>query len=125
MGEVGLLRTFTVEVEPGTGIALQEFLRVVESALLDTERGWVAGRERRLQRIDDPDQATVRVVLATAPTVEPSASESTTTASATCIEMRAPQMRRDSTSRPYWSVPRRCRAEGCSSVRMRSLSVGL
>ena len=70
IGHAGPVRTWTVEVEPATGRALSEVLPVVASALEDPDRGWTARGDRRLQRIDDPTAADLRVVLATPGTVD-------------------------------------------------------
>src|SRR5262249_10319600 len=43
----------------------------------------------------------------------------------TCIEARAPQTRRERTSRPRSSVPSRCCHEGCASGAAKSTAFGL
>jgi hypothetical protein len=53
--------TFTVEVEPDTGIAPAEALAVAEDALFDP-RSW--GRDVHLLRVDDPADADIRLVFA-------------------------------------------------------------
>lgn len=70
VGREGPVRTYTVEVEPATGLSIDEVLPAVAAALEDTERGWTARGERRLQRVDDPGLAHLRVVLATPGTVD-------------------------------------------------------
>lgn len=69
VGTGGPLRTFTVEVQPATGLDLEEVTREATDILLDP-RGWTARGERRLQRIADPAQADIRVVVATPATVD-------------------------------------------------------
>lgn len=58
---------YTVEVEDGVGVSASAFAGQVESILQD-HRSW-ASRGRVMQRIADPGQAQVRVVLASASTV--------------------------------------------------------
>ncbi|MFU8841767.1 MAG: DUF3152 domain-containing protein [Nitriliruptoraceae bacterium] len=58
---------YTVEVEPAVGEDLLAFTAAVEEALGDP-RSWAG--ERRFVRVDDPAQASVRVVLATPATVD-------------------------------------------------------
>ena len=62
-------RTFTVEVEPETGVDLAEFTVLAEEALLDP-RSWTADPTIGLQRVADPDEASLRVVLARPATVD-------------------------------------------------------
>jgi putative cell wall-binding protein len=69
-GTAGTLWTFSVEVEPATGWDVDDVLPVVLDALAERDRGWTARGERRLQRIDDPGAARIRVVLATPATVD-------------------------------------------------------
>lgn len=64
----GPLTTFSVEVEPATGIDANGVAAAVEDALLD-RRSWTAGGVA-LQRVDDPAAARVRVVVATPGTVD-------------------------------------------------------
>jgi hypothetical protein len=59
--------TFTVEVEPATGIAPEAALAVAEDALFD-ERSWA--RDVHLHRIDDPAGADIRLVFATPATAD-------------------------------------------------------
>jgi hypothetical protein len=59
--------SYTVELEPAVGEDLLAFTAAVEEALGDP-RSW--GRERRFVRVDDPGQASVRVVLASPATVD-------------------------------------------------------
>ncbi len=70
VGRSGPLRTYTVEVEPATGIALEEVLPVVRRVLEDRTRGWTADGAVRFQRIDVPAEADVRVVVATPASVD-------------------------------------------------------
>lgn len=70
VGRSGPLLTYTVEVEPATGIALEEVLPVVRWALENRTRGWTAGGAVRFQRIDVPSEADVRVVVATPVSVD-------------------------------------------------------
>lgn len=70
VGDGGPVRTYTVEVEPATGRRLDEVLPVVVVALQDPDHGWAAGGQQRLQRVDEPDDADIRVVLATPGTVD-------------------------------------------------------
>lgn len=69
-GWSGPLRTYTVEVEPATGIALEEVLPVVRWALENRTRGWTADGSVRFQRVDAPSEADVRVVVATPASVD-------------------------------------------------------
>jgi hypothetical protein len=59
--------TFTVEVEPASGIAPAEALAVAEDALYDP-RSW--GRDVHLHRTDDPAEADIRLVFATPATTD-------------------------------------------------------
>lgn len=72
VGRSGPLRTYTVEVEPATGIALEEVLPVVRWALENRTRGWTADGSVRFQRTDVPSEADVRVVVATPASVDAS-----------------------------------------------------
>jgi hypothetical protein len=58
---------YTIEIEPGTGLDVQEIVRLVEQALYDS-RSWA--RDRTLERVDDPRLARIRVVVATPETVD-------------------------------------------------------
>lgn len=58
---------YTVEVEPGTGLDVQEIVGIVEQALHGS-RSWA--RDRTLERVDDPSLARIRVVVATPETVD-------------------------------------------------------
>jgi hypothetical protein len=64
----GPVRTYSLEVEPGTGVDPLAFAQEAEAALSDP-RGWTARGERRLQRVGSAD-AGIRVVLATPATVD-------------------------------------------------------
>lgn len=63
----GRASTFTVEVEPGTGHDLGAFVTLVTAALLDP-RSWTA--THALRRVERPDEAAIRIVLATPATVD-------------------------------------------------------
>lgn len=65
----GPLSTFTVEVEPATGVDPTLFGLTATGLLLDP-RGWTGAGERSLQRVADPAAADFRVVLATPATVD-------------------------------------------------------
>ena len=65
----GELRTFTVEVEPDTGVDLADFTVLVEETLRDP-RSWSGDPDLALQRVADPAAAYLRVVLATPATVD-------------------------------------------------------
>lgn len=70
VGGAGPVVRWTAEVEPATGRSLDQVVPVMAAALGDEARGWTARGERRLQRVDDPTVAEVRVVLATPDTVD-------------------------------------------------------
>lgn len=65
----GPLRSFSVEVEPATGLDLQHVAAIVEEILLDP-RGWTARGDRSLQRVGSSGAADIRVVVATPGTVD-------------------------------------------------------
>jgi hypothetical protein len=66
----GPLRTFTVEVEPATGLDVHAVAAEATGILLDATRGWTARGERSMQRVADPAAAAIRVVVATPATVD-------------------------------------------------------
>ncbi|MGI9017712.1 MAG: DUF3152 domain-containing protein [Euzebya sp.] len=66
----GPLRTFTIEIEPQTGLDLAAVRAQAEQILLDPTRGWTARGERSLQRVDSPGAASIRVVIARPGTVD-------------------------------------------------------
>lgn len=66
----GPLRTFSVELAPGTGLDLSAVTAEVESILLDPTRGWTARGARSLQRVGTSGQAGIRVVIAPPSTVD-------------------------------------------------------
>ena len=68
MGD-GPLTTFAVEMEQGLPGAEEDFADAVEMILGDP-RSWGEGGERSLQRVDDTDDADVRVLLAAPDTVD-------------------------------------------------------
>jgi hypothetical protein len=59
--------TYTVELEPAVAESLRTVVDVVEDALHD-DRSWAS--EHRLDRVDEPEAADVRVLLATPDTVD-------------------------------------------------------
>ncbi len=63
----GVEHTYTVEVEPATGLDLAQVLAAVEGALHDP-RSWA--HRYRLVRVDDPARAGIRVLVATPSTVD-------------------------------------------------------
>lgn len=65
----GSLWPYTVEVEAATGLDPAAVAATVESILHDP-RGWTSTGRFRFQRIDSPSDASVRVVIATPPTVD-------------------------------------------------------
>lgn len=69
-GTDGPLRTYSVEVQPATGVSLSEAVHVTSEALEDRTRGWTSRGERRFQRVGDPGAAGIRVVVATPETVD-------------------------------------------------------
>ncbi|CAN5208943.1 hypothetical protein BH23ACT9_BH23ACT9_33120 [soil metagenome] len=66
----GPLRTFTIEIEPATGLDLTAVTEEATAILLDAQRGWTARGQRSMQRIGDPAAANIRVVLARPSTVD-------------------------------------------------------
>ncbi len=65
-GRDGTIVRYTVEVADGleSRMGLDAFAERVESILSEPDRGWTARGRHRLQRVDDPSRARVRVVLA-------------------------------------------------------------
>lgn len=59
---------FSVEVETVLELDIDSIATIVETALLDTDRSWA--RDRTLQRVADPSEARLRVVIATPGTVD-------------------------------------------------------
>lgn len=59
----GLL-LYTVEVDPSLGAELPTLVTATEAALGDPDRGWTSLGERSLQRTDDPQSASIRIILA-------------------------------------------------------------
>lgn len=55
---------YTVEVEPSLGSELGVLLSTTDAVFADEARGWTSQGERSLQRIDDPQTAAIRIVLA-------------------------------------------------------------
>lgn len=66
----GPLRTFTIEIEPTTGLDLAAVTEEATAILLDPTRGWAARGERSLQRVATPAEADIRVVVARPGTVD-------------------------------------------------------
>jgi len=58
---------YTIEVEPATGLDVEEVATVVRSSLGD-ERSWA--RTRTLEQVDDPRSARIRLLVATPDTVD-------------------------------------------------------
>jgi len=71
-GSGGTLTRYSVEVADGLESRhdVLAFARRVEQALHEPQRGWTARGEHRLQRVADPAQARVRVLLASPSTVD-------------------------------------------------------
>lgn len=55
---------YTLEMEPELRNYASDLKAVAGSALLDEERGWTSPGDRQLQRVADPANAQIRVVLA-------------------------------------------------------------
>jgi hypothetical protein len=64
----GPTHRYSVEVEPALGLDVELVRAIVESALHDDQRSWA--RTRTLQRVDDPQAARIRVVIASPETVD-------------------------------------------------------
>lgn len=64
IGQRGRFFRFTLEVERGLEDRLQDFAQGSLRALTDSARGWTAAGSYRLQRVADPAEAQVRVLLA-------------------------------------------------------------
>jgi len=64
----GPTHRYSVEVEPALGLDVELVRAIVESALHDDERSWA--RTRTLQRVDDPQAARIRVIVASPETVD-------------------------------------------------------
>ena len=58
---------YTIEVEPGIDVDVEELAVEVRAALTD-DRSWV--RTRTLEQVDDPERARIRIVLASPDTVD-------------------------------------------------------
>lgn len=69
IGEQGRLYTWAAAVEPETGWSIGDWTEWTERVLNDP-RGWTHDGKVRLQRIDDPVTADIRIVLATPQTVD-------------------------------------------------------
>lgn len=63
VGTFGEVRTYTVEVEPTTGVELGAVVPFVRDVLEDPVRGWTSHGEVRLQWVGDVEQADIRVVI--------------------------------------------------------------
>lgn len=55
---------YSVEVEPSLSGELGTLVSATDAALGDATRGWTAQGQRSLQRTDDPQSASIRIVLA-------------------------------------------------------------
>lgn len=64
----GPAHRFSVEAETVLGLDIDEVAAIVEAALLDTDRSWA--RDRTLERVADPSEARIRVVVAAPDTVD-------------------------------------------------------
>ncbi|WP_336249645.1 DUF3152 domain-containing protein [Stomatohabitans albus] len=69
IGQSGRLYTWVAAVEPSTKWTIADWTALAERVLND-KRGWTHDGKVRLQRIDDPEKADIRLVLATPPTVD-------------------------------------------------------
>lgn len=63
-GSSGPTVTYTVEVATDDGPSLGAFTATVVATLADPQQGWTSSGRVRLQRIDDPEVARIRVLLA-------------------------------------------------------------
>ena len=65
VGDDGPLHRYTVEIASGLEERepLDGFAERVETTLSDPDHGWTSRGDRRIQRVDDPGQADIRVVL--------------------------------------------------------------
>lgn len=70
VGDRGRLFTFTIETQSSVSWQLQDLAQDALRALFDEERGWTARGVYRIQRIDDPAAADIRVLLARPPLVD-------------------------------------------------------
>lgn len=64
IGTDGRLFTFTIETQASLSWALQDLGDAALRALYDPQRGWTARGFYRLQRVDNPREADIRVLLA-------------------------------------------------------------
>ena len=66
VGTAGSLTRYTVEVADGleSREPLVEIATQVETVLSDTDHGWTSRGARRLQRVEDPSRAQIRVLIA-------------------------------------------------------------
>lgn len=69
IGHSGRLYTWVAAVEPSTNWSISDWNALAERVLND-KRGWTHDGKVRLQRIDDPTKADIRLVLATPKTVD-------------------------------------------------------
>ena len=74
------------------------------------------GEDESLPRMIISSSSEPRRAAATSPSGTPTPMPMPTATSATAIEIRAPTIIIDSTSRPNWSVPSQCAAEGACSL---------
>lgn len=70
VGTYGEVRTYTVEVQPTTGVPLATVLPFVRETLEDPERGWTSRGEVKLQWVAHVEEADFRVVIAAPETVD-------------------------------------------------------
>ncbi|MEE8603416.1 DUF3152 domain-containing protein [Euzebya tangerina] len=70
VGTGGGLVRYTVEIEPATGLDLGAVAAEAESILSEPNRGWTARGGWTFQRVGDPAQANIRVVVARPSTVD-------------------------------------------------------
>lgn len=70
VGTYGEVRTYTVEVQPTTGVSLATILPFVRETLEDPDRGWTSHGEVRLQWVAHVEEADLRVVIAEPDTVD-------------------------------------------------------
>ena len=65
IGHGGPLERYTVEIADGLEEQqpLDAFAERVEDTLSDPDRGWTSRGDRRVQRVEDPDRADIRVLL--------------------------------------------------------------
>ena len=65
----GPLRTYVVEVEGGLGLDPAQVAMAVDRVLADP-RSWTSGGRQAVQRVDDPDEADLRIAIASPETTD-------------------------------------------------------